>query len=179
MRRRGNADHMQTHSRRCTTAACAAQIAVVLALTISVGAQGRPDLSGRWQISQAKSSAGATGNNATISFPSELVITQHPAELHVESRYPRSEPQKTVYKFDGSEITITLPSNVTERARASWDGDRLVISARRVVTSPFGEFVTDMKEVWRRAGNVLTVQKSQSSQGLTDSETAVFDRAQP
>ena len=154
-------------------------LSVLIVSAVSITAQDKPEFSGRWTISQAKSSVGATGNNATISFPSELVITQRPEELHVESRYPRSEPQTTVYKFDGSEIAITLPSNVTERARASWDGDRLVISAKRVVTSPFGEFVTDVKEIWRRAGNVLTVQKTQSSEGLTDAETAVFDRAQP
>ena len=168
---------MQTHSRRCTTAACAAQIAVVLALTISVGAQGRPDFSGRWQISQAKSSAGATGNNATISFPSELVITQHPSELHVEFRYPRSAPLKTIYKLDGSEIVINLPSSVVERAKAGWEGDRLVISARRVVSSAFGDFVTDSKETWSRTADVLTIQKTQFSDGVTDSETAVFLRA--
>ena len=168
---------MQTYSRRCTTAAHAAQIAVVLALTISVGAQGRPDFSGRWQISQAKSSAGATGNNATISFPSELMITQHPAELHVELRYPRSDALKTIYKLDGSEIVINLPSSVVERAKAGWDGDRLVISARRVVSSAFGDFVTDSKETWSRTADVLTIQKTQSSDGVTDSETAVFLRA--
>ena len=168
---------MQTNSRRCTTAAHAAQIAIVLTLTVSVGAQGRPDLSGRWQISQAKSSAGATGNNATISFPSELVITQHPAELHVELRHPRSDALKTIYKLDGSEIVIHLPSSVVERAKAGWDGHRLVISARRVVSSAFGDFVTDSKETWSRTADVLTIQKTQSSDGVTDSETAVFLRA--
>ena len=146
--------------------------------TISVTAQARPDFSGSWKISQARSSAGATGNNATISFPSELVIKQQAAELHVELRYPRSEMLTTVYKLDGSEITITLPSSVTEKARAAWDGDKLVITrtARRI------------ERLWRlrhrhqgnveRAGNVLTIQKTQSSDGVTDAETAVFDRAQ-
>jgi hypothetical protein len=157
----------------------ATAIALALASPSSVAAQGQRDFSGHWNISQTKSSAGATGNNATISFPSELVIEQHPAELHVESRYPRAAPVKTVYRLDGSEITINLPSSVTERARAAWDGDRLIITARRVVSSAFGEFVTDIKETWSRAGNVLTVQKTQSADGVTDAETAVFDRDQP
>jgi hypothetical protein len=149
---------------------------LVLATTTAI-AQGGPDFSGNWRISQAKSSAGATGNNATISFPSEIVIKQQSGQLHVELRYPRSQVLTTVYKLDGSEITITLPSNVTEKARAAWDGDRLVITARRVVSSAFGEFITDSKEAWSRTGNVLTIQKTQSSDGVTDAETAVFDRA--
>jgi hypothetical protein len=165
--------------RRFVRALPATVITVALANPISVGAQAQPDFSGNWKISQSKSSTGATGNNATISFPSELVIKQHPAELHVESRYPRSAPLTTVYKLDGSEITINLPSSVTEKARATWDGDKLTISARRVVSSAFGDFVTDIKETWSRAGNVLTVQKTQSADGVTDAETAVFDRDQP
>jgi hypothetical protein len=154
-------------------------LAFALASPISTAAQAQPDFSGHWKISQAKSSTGATGNNATISFPSELVVKQHPAELHVESRYPRAAPLTTAYKLDGSEITINLPSSVTEKARVTWDGGRLIITARRVVSSAFGEFVTDIKETWSRADNVLTVQKTQSADGVTDAETAVFDRDQP
>lgn len=105
------------------------------------------------------------------------MITQHPAELHVELRYPRSEPLKTIYRLDGSEIVINLPSSVVERAKAGWEGDRLVISARRVVSSAFGDFVTDSKETWSGTADVLTIQKTQSSDGVIDAETAVFVRA--
>jgi hypothetical protein len=171
---------MAIHSRtRVAGALPAAAIVLALANPMSAVAQAQPDFSGHWKISQAKSSTGATGNNATISFPSELVIKQQPDELHVDSRYPRAAPLTTVYKLDGSEITINLPSSVTENARTTWDGDRLIITARRVVSSAFGEFVTDIKETWSRAGNVLTVQKTQSADGVTDAETAVFDRDQP
>jgi hypothetical protein len=163
---------------RFTRALPATALALALADPISAAAQAQPDFSGHWKISQAKSSTGATGNNATISFPSELVIKQQPAELHVESRYPRSAALTAVYKLDGSEITINLPSSVTEKARARWEGGNLIITARRVVSSAFGEFVTDIKETWSRAGNVLTVQKTQSADGVTDAETAVFDRDQ-
>ncbi|MET0212595.1 MAG: hypothetical protein ABW292_06315, partial [Vicinamibacterales bacterium] len=168
--------HWRQHIARALPATA---LAVVLANPISAAAQVQPDFSGHWKISQTKSSIGATGNNATISFPSELVIKQQPAELHVESRYPRSAALTTVYKLDGSEITINLPSSVTEKARARWEGGNLIITARRVVSSAFGEFVTDIKETWSRAGNVLTVQKTQSADGVTDAETAVFDRDQP
>lgn len=140
-------------------------------------AQARPDFSGSWRISQAKSSGGATGNNAKVSFPSEVVIRQNPAELHVVTTFPRSDPVTAVYKLDGSEITVAISAGITEKARAMWDGDKLVIAARRVISSAFGDFVSDTKEIWSRTGNALTVQKTQSSEGLAATETAVFDKA--
>jgi hypothetical protein len=146
------------------------------ALTI---AQARPDFSGKWEISQAKSSAGATSNSANIAFPSELIVTQRPAELHVETRFPRSEPLTTVYKLDGSEITAGTPAGVTEKATATWDGNNLVITARRVVASAFGDFVTDSKEIWTRADSVLTISKTETSDGVVNNERAVYDREQP
>jgi hypothetical protein len=142
-------------------------------------AQTRPDFSGKWEISQAKSSAGATSNSANISFASELIITQRPAELHVEIRFPRSEPLTTVYKLDGSEITAGTPAGVTEKAKAAWDGNSLVVTARRVVSSAFGDFVTDSKEIWTRTGNVLTITKTETSDGVVTNERAVYDRDQP
>src|SRR5688572_9958616 len=98
-------------------------------------AQARPDFSGKWEISQAKSSAGATSNSANISFPSEVIITQRPAELHVEVRFPRSEPLTTVYKLDGSEITAGTPAGVTEKAKAAWDGNTLDRKSTRLNSS--------------------------------------------
>ena len=141
-------------------------------------AQTRPDFSGTWEISQAKSSAGATSNGANISFPSELIITQRPAELHVEIRFPRSEPFMTIYTLDGTEVTAGTPSGVNEKAKAMWEGQTLVITARRIVSTQFGDFITDSKETWSRTGNVLTIRKSESSDGLNQNETAVYDRDQ-
>lgn len=158
----------------------AALVAVALAtVPVLAVAQARPDFSGKWQISQAKSSAGATSNSANIAFPSELIIVQRPAELHVEGRFPRSDPFTTVYRLDGSEVTAGTPAGVAEKAKATWDGNMLVITARRVVASAFGDFVTDSKEVWTRTGNVLTITKSETSDGLVTSERAVYDRNQP
>jgi hypothetical protein len=157
----------------------ASVVAVALATPGLTVAQGKPDFSGKWEISQAKSSPGATSNGANIAFPSELIIVQRPAELQVEARFPRSDPQSTVYKLDGSEITAGTPAGVTEKATAAWEGNNLVITARRVVSSAFGDFATDSKETWTRTGNVLTITKSETSDGVVNNERAVFDREQP
>lgn len=141
--------------------------------------EGGADFSGRWGISQAKSSPGAVGNNAKVSFPSELIVQQRPGELQVEMRIPRTDSIRAVYKLDGSEITVGTPAGIAERAKAAWDGNRLVITARRVVSSAFGDFVTDTKEVWTRSGNVLTIGKTATSEGISATETAVYDKGQP
>jgi hypothetical protein len=96
----------------------------------------------------------------------------------VEGRFPRSEPFTTVYKLDGSEVTTGTPAGVTEKAKAAWDGNNLVITARRVVGSAFGDFVTDSKETWSRTGSVLTITKTETSDGVVTNERAVYDRDQ-
>jgi hypothetical protein len=149
----------------------------LLAAPASAGAQTHQDYSGKWALSQSKSSRGAAGNGATISFGSELVVTQSPTELKVESSFPRIEKtQVVVFKLDGSEVTIPIQDGVVEKAKATWDGDKVAITAHRVVTTQFGEFVSDTKETWTRMGNLLTIQKTLSSEGVSDTETAVFEQ---
>lgn len=153
--------------------------ALALALVAVTSAQGRPDFSGRWRVSQAKSTAGAIGNGAKVTFSSELIVKQSAGELNVEMRFPRTDPlMATVYKLDGSEVTVPTPAGITEKARAAWDGEKIVITARRVVSTAFGEFTTDTKEVWSLTPNTLTIAKTQTSEGLSDTETAVFDKDQ-
>lgn len=151
--------------------------ALVLATVPGVArAQTGPDFSGKWRISQAKSSRGATGNSASVNFPSELIIKQSPAELHVEMRLPRTDPVTAVYKLDGTEVTVATPAGIFEKAKARWDGGKLVITARRVVSTPFGDFVTDSTEVWSRSATSLTIGKTQTAEGVSATETAVFDK---
>jgi hypothetical protein len=149
----------------------------LLATPASATAQAHQDYAGRWALSQSKSTRGAAGNQATISFGSELVITQSATELTVEMRFPRVEQTRiAVFTLDGSEVTLPLSEGVVEKAKASWEGDKVTITARRVVSTQFGDFVTETKEIWNRTGNLLTIQKTLTSDGVTDSQTAVFDR---
>lgn len=149
----------------------------LLAVSASATAQAHQDYSGRWALSQSKSTPGAAGNGATISFGSEVVVTQSPTELKVESRFPRVEQtQIVVFRFDGSEVTTPLSEGVVEKAKAAWEGDTVVITARRIVSTQFGDFVSETKETWSRTGNLLTIRKTLMSDGVTDSQTAVFDR---
>jgi hypothetical protein len=152
-------------------------VLTLLALPAAAAAQAHQDYSGKWALSQSKSTPGAAGNGASISFASELIITQSASELKAEMHFPRIEqPQIVVFTLDGSEVTFPVSEGVVEKATALWQGDKLMITAHRVVSTPFGEFVTDTKETWNRTENLLTIQKTQMSAGVTDSQTAVFDR---
>ena len=149
----------------------------LIAVPASATAQTHQEYSGRWALSQARSTPGAAGNGAIISFGSELIVTQSPTEVKVEMRFPRVEQTQIVaFKLDGSEVTVPLPEGITEKAKAAWDGDKLVITARRVVSTQFGDFVSETKETWSRMGNVLTIQKSLNADGVVNTETAWFDR---
>ena len=157
-------------------------LAVAALALAAVGAaqeQLGPDLSGRWQVSQARSSAGALGNSAKVSFASELVVEERPGGLQVEMRIPRTDSVTAVYKFDGSEIAVGTPAGVVEKAKAAWEGQTLVITARRTVSSAFGEFVTDTRESWTRNGDILTIRKTATSDGISATETAVYEKAKP
>lgn len=148
----------------------------LVTLPALTSAQAKPDFSGRWKISQAKSSPGTIGNSAKVGFPSELVIQHHPTELQVEMRIPRTDPVTAVYKLDGTEIALGTPAGITETAKAVWDGDKLVITARRIISTAFGDFVTDSKEIWSRNGSVLTIAKTQTADGVSQTETGIFDK---
>jgi hypothetical protein len=149
----------------------------LLAVPAPAKAQAHQDYSGKWALSQSKSTPGAAGNAATISFGSEVLVTQSATELKVESRFPRVEAtQIVVFKFDGSEVTTPVAEGVVEKSKASWQGDKVVITARRVVSSQFGDFVSETKETWTRNGNLLSIQKTLTADGVNDSQTAVFER---
>jgi hypothetical protein len=149
----------------------------LIAVPAAAMTQTHQDYSGKWALSQSKSTRGAAGNGAIISFGSELIITQSPTEVKVEARYPRVEATQIVtFKLDGSEVTVPLPEGIVEKAKAGWEGDKLVITARRVVTSAFGDFVSETKETWNRMGNALTIQKTLNADGVISNETAWFDR---
>ena len=155
----------------------AAVAAALVAIPVSTFAQAQQDYSGKWVLSQSKSTRGAAGNAATMSFGSELIVTQSPTEVKVEARYPRVEQtQVVVFQLDGTEVNVPLPEGITEKAKASWEGNALVITARRVVSTQFGNFESETKEIWNRMGNVLTIQKSLTADGVTNNETAWFDR---
>ena len=110
-----------------------------------VPAQSTPSLSGTWTLNFDKSGDRIAGNGAAVPFPSEMVITQSPAELAVERTSVRQAPFKAVYKLDGSRVNVASPAGISETAEARFDGATLVITSRRSFSSPAGDTVIDFR----------------------------------
>ena len=116
-------------------------LAATFALAASHGslAQGRPDLTGTWVLNYDKSGPEVAGNGADVPFPSQLVVVQSPTELSVKRSSVRQSPFAAVYKLDGSRVTVEAPADIKETGEAKFDGTTLVVTSRRLFSSPAGD----------------------------------------
>jgi hypothetical protein len=158
--------------------ALAAVLAVLWGAVPAVTAtQARPDLSGTWLLNFDKSGPEVAGNGADVPFPSQMVVVQSPAELSVKRSSVRQSPFAAVYKLDGSRINVEAPGGITETGEARFDGSTLVITSRRSFSSPAGDTVVDFTEVWSITNNVLTVKKTMTQEGESQTASAVYDKS--
>jgi hypothetical protein len=152
--------------------------AVWLASTIpAVFAQSAPNFAGTWRLNFDKSGERIAGNGADVPFPSQMVIAQSPTELTVERTSVRQDPFKAVYKLDGSRVNVAAPDGITETGEAKLDGATLIITSRRSFSSPAGDTVVEFREIWTVKGSELSVRKTVTQDGSSDTETAVYDKS--
>jgi hypothetical protein len=160
-------------------------IRISLALTVTLafvatsgaGAQARPDFTGKWILNYERSGRGISGNSPDVVFASQLDITQTATDLSVKRSSVRQAPFSAAYKLDGTKVNVQSPAGITETAEAKFEGASLVITYRRSFTTPAGDMVTDFKEVWTLKGNVLTVMKTVTQEGESQSESAVYEKS--
>ena len=153
-----------------------AVLAVLGALTTDVGAQSKLDLSGTWRLNFDRSGPEVAGNGADVPFASEMVVVQSATDLSVKRSSVRQDPFAAVYKLDGSQVNVDAPNGIRETGKARFDGATLVIESRRSFSSPAGDTVVDFTEVWSLDGDVLTVKKTMTQEGDSQSATAVYDK---
>jgi len=151
---------------------------VIFGLTAPAGAfaQARPDLSGTWLLNFDKSGPEVAGNGADVPFPSQLVVTQSATELSVKRSSVRQAPFAAVYKLDGSRVNVEAPGGITETGEARFEGATLIITSHRSFPSPVGDTVVDFTEIWSLSGNVLTVKKTMTQEGESQTASAVYDK---
>jgi hypothetical protein len=106
-----------------------------------------------------------------------MVIEQSPTELTVERTSVRQDPFKAVYKLDGSRVNVAAPEGITETAEAKFDGATLTITSRRSFSSPAGDTVVEFREIWTVKGTELSVRKTVTQDGSSDTETAIYDKS--
>jgi hypothetical protein len=156
---------------------------IALSVVLTLGApavaraQARPDFSGTWRISQAKSSRNVVGNTPDIQFPSQIEVKQDATDLAIVATSVRQQPLSATYKLDGSKVNVQAPEGITETGQAMVNGTTLVITSRRSFSSPAGDVIVDFKEVWTVNGNELTIEKTRTQVGDTPStQKAVYDK---
>jgi hypothetical protein len=159
------------------------RVMIALSVVLTLGApavaraQARPDFSGTWRISQAKSSRNVVGNTPDIQFPSQIEVKQDATDLAIVATSVRQQPMSATYKLDGSKVNVQAPEGITETGQAMVNGTTLVITSRRSFSSPAGDVVVDFKEVWTVNGNELTIEKTRTQVGDTPStQKAVYDK---
>lgn len=129
-----------------TRAAVLASTVALLLVAADASAQDRPDFSGRWTlIADADAPGGGgggmggggmgggmggRGGGMFGGLGQEATITQDAQRLTITRTTPMGEIQQS-YNLDGSPSTNTLSfgqMSVDQVSRASWDGNRLVIT---------------------------------------------------
>ena len=123
--------------------ALTAVLAVALAVT---GYAQKKDFSGSWTVDQAATDAAATTTTTTTTTAAPpaggggggggrgmaagpMTIKQTAEALTIERQGPNGT-MSTVYKLDGTESEITMGRG-TAKAKAKWDGDKIVIEQTR------------------------------------------------
>lgn len=137
-----------------------APVVAIVAFSGLMSAQGNPSLAGNWTIDRGSVPAGR-GGIAGIPLATTLLIRVSPADVTVESDTGSGQTVQTaVYKLDGSNNAVPGPLGWDTKATAAWEGGNLVVTTRRSMTGPTGPMGVDVKDVYRVAGDMLTIDRS-------------------
>jgi len=133
-------------------------VIALLGAVCAIGQQS-PELTGVWQMDMSRSES---AHQAIPIGPVTMVIERNTDELTIETRKgsdrkPGSS-EKLSYKLDGSETSTLNNAGTQIKAKAHWDGSKLVTETARNVQ---GSTVTTMCVFSLDAsGSELTVDKS-------------------
>ena len=125
--------------------------AAILAVATVAWAQ-KPDFSGTWTPDPAASTPppGGGGGQRAGGPGGAMTVKQTADTLSVE-RQGRQGAVTSAYKLDGSETEIAM-GQMTAKASAKWDGNKLVITTK----SERGE----QTQTWSLEGGTLTIERT-------------------
>jgi hypothetical protein len=119
------------------------KLALTAVLAVALAATGyaqKKDFSGTWTLDQAATDAAATttappaggggGGRGGAMAGGPMTIKQTAEALTIERQGPNGVMSQ-VYKLDGTESEISMGRG-TVKAKAKWDGDKIVIEQTRV-----------------------------------------------
>ena len=111
-------------------------------------------------------------------FDPRVNINHTATDLQIQGITYHQFPDIIDYKLDGSEKTMTNESGVT-KARATREGDTVVITSRRTFPSPAGEFSVDTKEVYSLVNGMLHVERTETTAARTTKRLARYKKVPP
>lgn len=125
-----------------------------------VVAQGNAGLAGTWTLDPA-SKPGGRGGVPGFPLATVLVIKVSLTDVTVDSDTGSAQSiQTSVYKTDGSVTNVPGPLGWETTAKAAWQGDSLAVTIRRSITGPNGPIGANVTDVYRVAGDQLTIERS-------------------
>ena len=146
-------------------------VAIVLAVSGVVWAQGNAKLAGNWEIDEAKSQTGR--GRAGGPGPSRMIIKMGAKEVSVTSDTGVNRGRETaVYQVDAPEHEVPGPLSWNSVAKSTWENDKFVVTIARIIEGPNGPVRIEMKDVYSLTGDVLTLERTQGVQKWT----SVFNR---
>ena len=157
-------------------------VAVVIAMGMEVGVQGKVDLSGRWihndallqtthKIDPAAKQTGLKPPPITVTQSAETVIIQH------DPPFPGWKPQRYVYNLGGKKSVNYNGANILTTT-SRWDGTKLVTEGTSYTETSQGESTWTFREtIWLDArGRLLVETRMTEESGKTHVVTQTYDR---
>jgi hypothetical protein len=122
----------------------------VLAASVALVAQKRPNFSGTWTLdpdrSQMGGGRGPGGWPGGMGGPMSITIKQTDAEL-VISRDAGGRTSTQTFKLDGSETVHPGMRGGEVKSKSRWEGDKIVTESTQSMSTPNGEVTFQSKEV--------------------------------
>ena len=128
----------------------------------AASAQSNPSLAGTWTLDRGATPTGrGAGGINGIPLAGTMIIKLSATEVTVDSDTGSGQSMQTfVYKLDGSSNVVPGSLGWETQAKAAWDAGTLVIMTRRSMQGPTGTMGVETKDVYRVAGDVLTIERS-------------------
>jgi len=114
---------------------------------------------------------GRGGGGAAMS----VTIKQTPTELTIERQMGQGS-QTAVYKLDGTESTNQMGRGGEAKSKASWQGNKLVISSTQSINGPNGEMTIDSKDEYSLDGGALTVVTTRNTPNGAQTRKVVYNK---
>lgn len=148
--------------------------AAVVLFAAGMTAQSKANFSGKWTLDPASApqggGGGGRGGGRGGGWGQTFTITQDATTLKVE-RTQGQTPVTETFKLDGSDSKNSLPpmreggAATDVISKASWDGDKIVITSSRTMNFNGNEMKIDTKRVMSMAGADLQIESTTTGIG--------------